>query len=260
MTRAELRCSLACMATPPERPSRWTRAPTDPPSWRGCVEAHGVVHIPRFWSEQRCGAAVAAIEAARAHWIADFDGVQHALGRAWYTHLETDRTALYFAESAKSDAQVESVLPGLQASLREALSSATGRPVRQRRGWCGAGVHIFEPGGRCARVGGSVHFDYEGLTRAQLRDHTPAWSMVLSLQPAASGGGLRLYDVVYSDHEVPTAAERAAPYVDLDYTAGDLVIFDSHRLHWIQPFGGDRARISATLHGVQTSEGWECWF
>ncbi|HHO50842.1 MAG TPA: hypothetical protein ENK18_08175 [Deltaproteobacteria bacterium] len=238
----------------------WIEQPGSASNWRARIEAHGLVQVRRWWSVQRCAAAVEAIEAARGRWTPDFGGVQCSLGRAWYTHLETDRAGEYFANATQADALVESVIPGLQAELRGALSEATGAPVRQRRGWCGAGVHIFEPGGRCARVGGSVHFDYEGLTRAQLRSHAPAWSMVLVLQAAASGGGLRIFDVVYTDHVEPTAAEVTAEHVDVDYQTGDLVVFDSHRLHWIQPFGGDRARISATLHGVQTPEGWECWF
>lgn len=238
----------------------WIQQRGDPSGWRAQLEVGGLVQVRRWWSEPRCAEATVAIEAARDRWTADFGGVQHALGRAWYTHLETDRAGEYFAHAAEADALVEAVLPGLQEELRAALAEAVGAEVQQRQGWCGAGIHIFEPGGRCARVGGSVHFDYEGLTRAQRRRRAPALSMVLVLQAAASGGGLRIYDVVYTDHVEPTAAERSAGYVDVDYEAGDLVIFDSHRLHWIQPFGGDRARISATLHGVQTPTGWECWF
>src|SRR5262245_10573369 len=56
---------------------------------------------------------VARVRAARGDWTADFGGEQFALGRAFYTHLETGKSKEYFSGAAASDALVESVLPGL---------------------------------------------------------------------------------------------------------------------------------------------------
>ena len=47
----------------------------------------------------------------------------------------------------------------------------------------------------------------------------------------------------------------------VSYEEGDAVLLDSYRLHQIQPFAGDRERISATVHAAEVDAGlWECWF
>jgi hypothetical protein len=220
----------------------------------------GFVRLRQFWDPARCGAAARAVLAAREVWTPDFDGEQFCLGRAWYAHLETDRTGAYFAGADEANARVEATVPGLHAALQDAARTLSGRLAAQRPGWCGAGVHIFPAGGLCARTGGERHFDEEGLTRAQLRARVPAWSLVLYLQTPASGGGLRLWEAHYEGRDVPTDAQLAAPSVVLLPEPGDLVVFDSYRLHQIQPFGGDEPRISATLHAARTATGWETWF
>jgi hypothetical protein len=223
-------------------------------------EGAAALHVPGYWSAERARAAASAVLAHRDSWLPDFGGLQYCLGRAWYTHLETDRSAEYFAHAAEADATVELALPGLQRELREAVEVVVGTPVRARRGWCGAGVHVFPAGQACAQHGGEIHFDDEGLSRAQLRVRAPSVSLVLMLQPARSGGALRLWDTRYEGSVHPTPAQLAAPTVELTSAAGDLVIFDSLRLHQIQPFSGELDRISATLHGAQLGSGWESWF
>jgi hypothetical protein len=37
-------------------------------------------------------------------------------------------------------------------------------------------------------------------------------------------------------------------------------MIDSYRLHQIQPFAGDKARITATCYALNNGEGWEVWF
>lgn len=227
--------------------------------WSLARRTHGVV-VRGWWSPERCAEAVGSIEASRDRWVADFDGEQFCLGRAWYTHLETDRAGVYFAAAAEADASVEAVLPGLQQQLRDTLEVVVGAPVTQRRGWCGAGVHVFPAGHVCARRGGDVHFDDEGLTRAQLRARSDAASLVLMLQPPEEGGALRIWDARFSGDAEPGAADTLTRSVDLHYGVGDLVVFDSYRLHQIQPFGGTRDRISVTVHGAALIDRWESWF
>ena len=211
--------------------------------------------------EATCARWVEAVVRARSEWTADFGGEQFSLGRAFYTHLETDQSEAYFRDAAASDARVERSLPGMQAAMRELFASMVGGVARARRGWCGPGVHIFPAGGEVAERGGVVHFDIEGLTEKHARDGRPALTIVVMLQPPDSGGGLKLWDVRYRGRERATRAELAKPSVTASYEPGTAILIDSYRLHQIQPFGGTRDRISITIHGAEVDAGvWETWF
>ncbi len=218
-----------------------------------------MVHRPAVISAAECARWTAGVYDARAHWTANFDGVQFTLGRAWYTHLEEDRTDEYFRVAPQSDALVERWLPGLQTKMLALLSELVGTQVTPRDGWCGPGVHIFPAGAWLAGQGGDMHFDTEGLSEEDLAARAPALSVILMLQPPASGGGLRVWDSLYDGEDSVEEPERF-PSRLIEYGAGDLVAFDSYRLHQIQPFGGERDRISATAHVVETAAGWRAWF
>ena len=204
---------------------------------------------------------------ARPEWTSDFDDEQFTLGRAFYTHLEQDRTRAYFDDAAASDARVEAHVPGLQARLRALVATlAAGHGLapadaHQRRGWCGPGVHVFPAGGHVARHGGVVHFDTEGLSAHHIARRGAALTAVVMLQPPEDGGGLRVWDATYAGRDEATDAELYAPSVIAKYGIGDVVVIDSYRLHQIQPFAGARDRISATVHAAEVDAGrWETWF
>jgi hypothetical protein len=221
----------------------------------------GAIHVPSALSPERAGALSEAVLAARGAWTRDFGGEQFSLGRAFYTHLETARARAYFEEAARSNAQVEATLPGFAEEMRALLARLVGGTVRQRHGWCAAGVHVFPAGEKVARAGGVVHFDVEGLTRDHLHARRRAVSLVVMLQPPSAGGGLRVHDARYAGREHATEDEVKSRWERLDYGPGDAVLLDSYRLHQIEGFTGARARISGTLHGAETSNGvWECWF
>jgi hypothetical protein len=208
-----------------------------------------------------CAEWAAGVTAVRAEWTADFGGEQFTLGRAFYTHFETDRSEEYFRDAAASDALVERVLPGMQGRMRALFGELVGGIARPRRGWCGPGVHVFPSGGEVAARGGVVHFDTEGLTERHARDRRPALTLVVMLQPAESGGGLKLWDVRYRGRDRATRAELAKASVVAAYEAGTGLLIDSYRLHQIQPFGGARDRVSITIHGALVDAGvWETWF
>lgn len=230
------------------------------PGLAALTQGAAAVCVRGFWDPVRAGDAARAVLAHREAWVSDFGGLQFCLGRAWYTHLETARTAEYFAGAAAADALVERVVPGLQDALRDAVAGVTGQRVVARRGWCGAGVHVFPAGGACATVGGDRHFDDEGLSRATRKARSPAISLVLMLQPPESGGALRLWQARYEGAPHPTAAQCNAPSIAVPSGPGDLVVFDSYRLHQIQPFTGETDRISATLHAATVGAAWESWF
>lgn len=208
----------------------------------------------------RAEAWARGVVSARALWCRDFEGEQFSLGRAWYTHLEQDRTEAYFRDPAASDAAVERACPGLQATMRELAGRVLGVDVVQRPGWCGPGVHVFPAGAHVAMRGGDVHFDSEGLTEAHAAARAPAFSFVLMFQPPVSGGGLRVWDVRYAGTDTYEDEDLERASVTVEYGVGDLVVFDSYRLHQIQPFAGARDRISATCHVAFVSGVWESWF
>lgn len=198
---------------------------------------------------------------ARREWTRDFDGAQFAVGRAFYTHLETGRSELYFRDAARSDERVEHWLPGMQALVRRVFGQLVGGLVRPRIGFCGPGVHVFPAGGQVARAGGIEHFDVEGLTPAQLHHGHRATSLVWMLQCPEWGGGLRLWDAHHAGSEHPTGDQLAAAHRTVRYQPGDLLFSDSLRLHQIRPFRGERDRISITAHAVEVDRGvWDCWF
>jgi hypothetical protein len=215
----------------------------------------GVLLVRGHFAPELCARWASAIRAARASWTPDFGGEQFALGRAFYTHLETARSREYFENVEASDALVERTLPGFQAAMRAIVATVTEGRAIARRGWCGPGVHVFPEGEKVAREGGVVHFDLEGLSGHHLRAHKPALSIVAMLARPARGGGLRLWDVHHPSDE---SARGESTLVE--YDVGDVLAFDSYRLHQIQPFsGGDR--ISATVHAAEIDRGlWETWF
>ncbi len=221
----------------------------------------GAVHVPRAIAPERAATLASAVLGAESSWTPDFGGEQFALGRAFYTHFETARSKEYFADAERSNARVDAILPGFAEEMRALLARLVGGTVRQRRGWCAAGVHVFPAGEKVARAGGVVHFDVEGLPREHARAMRRAVSVILMLQAPTERGGLRVHAARYAGREHATEAEAATPWERVAYAAGDAVLLDSYRLHQIEGFGGDRARISATLHGAETSAGvWECWF
>ncbi len=223
--------------------------------------AVAAVGVAGWLDEKTASAWAEAVLRARADWTSDFDGEQFTLGRAFYTHYETDRSDEYFARAAASDACVESQMPGMQQRMRDLVSEVTGSTARARRDWCGAGVHIFPAGGEVAHKGGVVHFDTEGLSDRHARDKRPALTIVTMLQMPTEGGGLKLWDVRFRGRDDPTPAELAAQAVIASYGVGGSLVIDSYRLHQIQPFEGTRDRISITIHAAEVDSGvWETWF
>jgi hypothetical protein len=210
-------------------------------------------------TREECARWARGVYAARADWTPCFEGVQFTLGRAYYTHLEEDQTDEYFAAARASDALVERVLPDLQGRMRAILAEVVGANVAPRPGFCGPGVHIFPAGGWLSENGGDIHFDTEGLSEEQLATRLPALSAIVMLQPPLRGGGLRVWDALWDGNDDVATAARA-PSAVVDYAAGDLVVIDSYRLHQIQPFVGERDRLSITAHLVFNDGRWQTWF
>lgn len=227
----------------------------------GLLARSAALVVRGLCAPEACARWARAVYQARRRWVSDFGGEQFSLGRAFYTHFETDRSGLYFEDAARSDALVEEVLPGAQSLLQRTLEALVGGSVRPRLGFCGPGAHIFPARGKVAREGGVIHFDVEGLTPHQLVQRRPAVSLVVMLQAPVRGGGLRVWDSVYRGSEHPSDEDLAAPRRTVRYRAGDAVLIDSLRLHQIRPFQGELDRISLTAHAALVDRGaWDCWF
>ncbi len=198
---------------------------------------------------------------ARPGWTGDFGGEQFSLGRAFYTHLEQGKSRDYFAGAMASNRLVEQHLPGMPEKMRALIAWFTGGEARLRRGWCGPGVHVFPAGEHVSRSGGVVHFDTEGLSEHHLERGWPAISAVAMLQAPELGGGIRLWNAAYEGNDEPPSSARSRGSALVKLSAGDLVFFDSYRLHQIQPFAGTRDRITITVHAAWVDKGWwEIWF
>jgi hypothetical protein len=86
-------------------------------------------------------------------------------------------------------------------------------------------------------------------------------TLVWMLQPAAWGGGLRLWDSVFDGRPDSEIDPGAYDQVTVRSAAGDALLIDSRRLHQIRPFRGDADRVAITVHGVEVDRGvWEAWF
>ncbi len=244
------------------RPIEWPpRTPGDRCLLLSDLERHFALRAAGFLSWDECHDFTNAVYRARESWTPAFGGEQYSLGRAWYTHYEEDLSEEYFAHAAESDALVEATLPGLQARMLEAVSLLTAERAERRSGWCGPGVHVFPSGDVVARRGGVVHFDTEGLDREQIAAGKPALSLLVMLHAPQRGGGIAIWDVRYSGADDATEEELERPNTIVEYGVGELCVFDSYRLHQIQPFGGRRDRISVTAHAVEVERGrWEVWF
>jgi hypothetical protein len=232
----------------------WLR--DDRPSLLATLDSSLAVVVRGLFAADECEEFVRAVYEARDEWTVDFCGEQFALGRAFYTHVESGRSAEYFADAGRSNGRVERVVPGLQARMRELYGRMVGGVAAQRRGYCGAAVHVFPAGEKVAREGGVVHFDVEGLTSHQIARRVRAITVVVMLQPPSNGGGLRVWSLMHPEDdpgdEEPTLVR---------YGVGDAVLMDSYRLHQIEEFDGETDRVSVTLHGFHLDRGrWETWF
>src|ERR1700722_16597315 len=91
---------VACATTP------WDR-----------LEGRLALRFPNAIHSAERAAHVERVLAASDEWTPNFEGAQFTLGHAWYTHLEEDRAAEYFATAGESDRVVEGAAPGLQERM-----------------------------------------------------------------------------------------------------------------------------------------------
>jgi hypothetical protein len=217
---------------------------------------------PQLFTPEQCEALVNGVYEGRSSWTTILPDAP-TLGRAFYTHLSRPSMRdLYVRDFATSDARVERFCPKLVknmlAGVKELLSCNV-NPVL-RSGFCGPGVSIFPWTGNVAKDGGVIHFDDEGLPEDHSALRLPAYSFVCMIQKPERGGGIKLWDTFYESapYEVTKKMTDAECEI-IEYDLGELVAFDSYRLHQIQSFKGQIDRIAVTCHAMYTDR-WEVWF
>jgi hypothetical protein len=225
------------------------------------LQRGGVLRLPALLASCDAESAACAVQAARTDWVESFGGDQFALGGAWYTHVEDGRARHYFRDAARFDKLVARALPALQEQVVTVLAALLGARTRRRAGWCGPAVVVFPPDGPVARAGGSIHVDCEGLEEQDLAQLPPAWSFVciLQLNPCGDarpvGGGLRVWSSRYAGKCAPEPGTTNVDSELVTLAAGDAVVFDSYRLHQIQPFSSNAPRMALTAHAKLLADG-----
>ena len=235
------------------------------------VGANEIIKVEGIADIDRCHDWLRTVFSNTQSWETRF-GYIHTYGNAWYLDIEAGLLHYYHANSSRTNALLKE-LPELVPTLLRASeymvgpSGETGLPCRFRAlnlgpYWADAGVVMMVKG-----VEGEVHADYEGLAPypAQLFDSgTRAYSAVLTLAVAASGGDLRIWKRRHLANEEPNLTDDVVETVK--YSVGSMVIFDSFCYHQIsQSKLNDQHpwRAVAAVHFLFKSEPfphWEHWF
>ena len=218
------------------------------------------VVLPGFVEPSEADALARTIEAHPEDHLGDPAGTVATLGAAWFAHAGHDERG-YFDRVAAANAAVERVAPWLGFRVLDWCTSLVCDSVK-RRGWAGPGFVII----RTSRTDGAgdVHFDWEGLAADDKADlATDSYSFVCMIQKPEEGSGLRIWDLAWSDPSTGKAGNATATgevaSAEIDYSVGDLVGFDGHDLHQIQPCRGRTDRICLTFHLARLAQGWRVW-
>lgn len=235
------------------------------------VGPNQVMRIERFAPLALCQTWLDQVLANREVWETRFDYI-HSYGSAWYLDIETGLLAYYHANAESTNALLEELtdlVPRLAASSQYLVAPGgqTNLPARPRAEnlgpyWANAGVVMMSSGHE-----GVVHPDYEGLSPypPMLFDlNTRAYSVVLPLAAPSSGGDLKIWPQRYLASEHPNLENVRSQIVE--YTVGDLVLFDSFCYHQIQASRLDDEhpfRAIAAMHFLYLEKPyphWEHWF
>jgi hypothetical protein len=219
-----------------------------------------------FLSPDEISQCLTAVYTRPHDWTAGFGGEQFGFGEVWYHYREEGLPFELYSERANaSNDLIQHCLPWLYPKiLNFAGSILSPGEVYIRRGWAGPAIVIFPANGRCAKLSGDRHFDWDGLEPRDLIDsETQAFTFVSMLSRPAEGGGLRMWPLRF---EPPGTAPLPEPvvdgirYYDIDYLAGDLWMFPSLLAHQILSFSGDTDRVCLTFHAVRREKDWAIWF
>lgn len=199
-------------------------------------------------------------------------------GRAYYVETMASRVPTYHIQARAVNEMLERTLPDLKKLMVGAggvLQQVKKAPVVSRalltnNSWCDFGIHI------CSwpdRYTSQEHMDLEGLSLypslLNTRD-TIAYSCTLPLLVPERGGGLFLWPDNRCNAQDNFLGEvnnlSCRRRITLNYTPGEMAIFDSFLYHKIEPFEvsiENLWRMTAVIHFLYREEPtphWEYWF
>lgn len=238
---------------------------------RSLTKADGLraVIFDSFLTASECREYADTAYMLQSYWRAGTLQGEYTLGRAWYTSIDNREVVDYFDESDYLNRIIRQSFPGLIEKILHFCQRWTDcKNVGIRSGWAGPGIVVFHPSSSLtAKRGGSVHIDYEGLSKRMLDAavHPPeVYSFMLPLQMPVNGGHLRTWPEVYRryHHErylreicKPEGKTRLVPY-----SVGSLCGIYSLRIHQIEPFRGKDDRVILTFHLGKLDGQWCIWF
>ncbi|MBX9571502.1 MAG: hypothetical protein K2X77_21600 [Candidatus Obscuribacterales bacterium] len=230
-----------------------------------------VIQIKNFVAKEKCSQWLEQVILNPQCWENRFDYI-NSYGSCWYLDIEAGMLSYYYANAVRTN----ELLKGLPNFVETLASSAkylqapdgkTGLPTRPRHEnlgpyWVEAGVVIMNRG-----TAGVEHADYEGLApypEKLFDSETRAYSAVLCLAAADSGGNLRIWKQRVLGNEEPALAAETEE--EVFYEPGALVLFDSFCYHQITESvlsDDHRYRAIGALHFLykeQPYPHWEYWF
>lgn len=182
------------------------------------------------------------------------------LGGGWFAYASAiadpvERSIVYQQDSAAGAAVVAQVMPDLASTCMQLTENLLRESVSPRPDFFGPGVVIFE-GESAVGADGDIHLDWEGLISDEL--FAEAYTFVLMVRPAHSGGDLRVWGVGASDADIPAVEVHSSTCVG--YRAGTLVVFPSTDLHQITAMDLEQSRITVNWHVRRHQGNWQLWF
>jgi len=230
-----------------------------------------VVTLHDYVPVQKCNDWLSQVLANSSELETRFEFI-NSYGSSWYLDIEHGVLHYYHANAAHTN-ELLYALPDLIPTLSGvskylvAPDGATGLPCRSRSQnlgpyWVDGGVVLMMQGHE-----GVVHADYEGLApypQKLFDPDTRAYSAVLSLAMAASGGNLKIWQEHQLANEEPLLCDQKVS--EVAYKVGTMTIFDSFCYHRILPSQLDddhRFRAVAAMHFLYLAEPyphWEYWF
>ena len=225
--------------------------------------------IPRATAE----AAVVKFMKLRSEWDPGPVPDEFNFGTVFYAHAMNKNIDDYFSRASLVNQRMTRDFPDLFASvMRLAQDLIKDEEVIYRPGWTGPSFVYLGPDSISSSEGGTIHIDWEGfskwdhpktedlLSSAELE----AYTIVLMLQNAPNGGGVRVwdkrFDLAHRGDFIPDPGSAPdAPFATSHYGVGDLVIFHSMTVHQIQPYSGG-ARITLNFHLLRRNTSWHLFF
>lgn len=230
---------------------------------KGCV-----IVIKNFISKSMRLEIINKIYKISSEWTSYFNGELHCIGSVWYCCAASNNEKDYFAYSQSNNAKLKSIFPEINESINSFCSLFFDMNVEIREGWAGPAIIILQENAHVAKQGGPIHIDWDNLCKEQICDlnKSKAFSFVMVLQKPQFGGNLIVWNKQYNfqiDGCIEVFDSVSCPTeiqsLEIPYSEGSLIIFNSLNLHAVQPFSGSKDRICLIFHAAQFSGKWKIW-